>query len=179
MFTSLKILVRTCGALAAFIAASPAFAQDPSKLNDLEIAHSAYTADAIDIEYGKIALAKSTNAEVRKFAELMVSDHSAVNEAAGKLLAKLKAEPKDNDFSKALLAGAEKKKAEFAKLEGAAFDKAYAENELGYHQTVNKVLSEAWLPNIKNAEVKEFFVKAAATFKIHEDHASKMVAGLK
>ena len=51
-------------------------------LNDLQIAHIAYTAGAIDIRYAHLALALSDNPEVRKFAELMVRDHTAVNNKA-------------------------------------------------------------------------------------------------
>jgi putative membrane protein len=148
-------------------------------LNDLEVAHAAYTADVIDIEYAKIALAKTHNAEVKTFAELMIRDHTAVNEGAGALLAKLNAKAQDNAFSKALAEGAEKKKAELNALNGAAFDKAYAANELAYHQTVNKIVGETWIPNIKTPELKAFLQQALATFKVHEGHAGHMVGALK
>ena len=65
-----------------------------------------------------------------------------MNEGAGKLLKKLNVEAKDNDFSKSLRAGADKKEAELKALNGEAFDRAYAANELAYHQTVNKVVGE-------------------------------------
>ncbi len=159
--------------------ASMASAQAQAGLNDLEVAHAAYTADVIDIEYAKIALAKSKNAEIRKFAELMIRDHTAVNEGAAALLAKLKVQPKENAFSKALQEGAAAKKAELNKLEGAAFDRAYAANELGYHKTVNKIVGEVWIPTVQNAEVKAFLAQALVTFKVHEDHASHMVGLLK
>ena len=47
---------------------SPAFSSSPAELNDLEIAHTAYTADNIDIRYAHLALAISTNPAVREFA---------------------------------------------------------------------------------------------------------------
>lgn len=148
-------------------------------LNDLEMAHSAYTADVIDIEYAKIAISKTKNKQVKEFAELMVRDHTAVNEGAGKLLKKLNVEPKDNDFSKALRAGADKKIAELNGLTGEAFDKAYAANELAYHQTVNKVVGEIFIPAVSNPDLKAFLSQALVTFKVHEDHAGHMVKALK
>ena len=148
-------------------------------LSDLEIAHAAYTADVIDIGYANIALGKTSNPEVIAFAELMIRDHTAVNEGAGVLLAKLKVQAQDNDFSKALVAGAEKKTAELKALDGVAFDRAYAANELAYHQVVNKTVGEVWLPTIKNADLKAFVAQALITFKVHEEHASHMVAALK
>jgi putative membrane protein len=147
-------------------------------LNDLQIAHSAYTADVIDIDYANIALKKTKNTEVRRFAELMVRDHTAVNEGAGALLAKLNAKPQDNAFSQALIAGATTKKAELNALSGKAFDRAYAANELAYHQTVNKIVGETWIPAVQNPEVKEFLKQALLTFKVHEQHAGHMVSTL-
>ena len=161
------------------IVATVSVAHAQAGLNDLEVAHAAYTADLIDIEYAKIALAKTKSAEVKTFAELMIRDHAAVNEGAGKLLKKLNVEAKNNDFSKTLRAGADKKEAELKALNGEAFDRAYAANELAYHQTVNKIVGEIWLPAIQNAELKTFLGQALATFKIHEDHAGHMVTALK
>ena len=148
-------------------------------LNDLEIAHAAYTADVIDIGYANIALGKTKNPEVRSFAELMIRDHTAVNEGAKALLAKLNVEPKDNAFSQALVSGATAKKAELNALDGAAFDRAYAANELAYHEVVNKTLSETWLPTVQNSELKAFLNQALTTFRVHEEHAQEMVNGLK
>jgi putative membrane protein len=165
------------GAVTLFGVTGAAWSQ--AGLNDLEVAHSAYTADIIDIDYAKIALEKSKNPEVRAFAELMIRDHTAVNEGAAALLAKLKVKAQDNAFSQTLIEGATAEKTKLSALDGAAFDRAYAANELAYHQVVNKTVGDIWIPNIQNAEVKAFFVKALATFKIHEAHASHMVETLK
>ena len=60
------------------VAHSGAVAESPADLNDLEIAHVAYTADSIDIRYAHLALAISTNPVVHEFAQTMIRDHSAV-----------------------------------------------------------------------------------------------------
>lgn len=166
-------------ALAATIVAGctgPATAHDPAKLNDLEIAHAAYVAGDIDIRNAHLALALSDNPEVREFAELMIRDHEAVNQAALDLLKKLKAEPQDNDFSQSLLKGARDTWGKMAQLSGAEFDKSYAANELAYHQTVNKVVGDAFIPNVENAELKTLLGSALDTFKAHEKHAEQIVA---
>jgi putative membrane protein len=166
-------------ALAATIAAAcigQATAQDPAKLNDLEIAHAAYVAGDIDIRNAHLALALSDNPEVREFADLMIRDHEAVNDAALALLKKLNAQPQDNAFSQSLLKGARDNWGKMAQLSGAEFDKSYAANELAYHQTVNKVVGEAFIPNVENAELKTLLGSALDTFKAHEKHAEQMVA---
>ena len=67
-------------ALVAAVSASELAAEE---MNDLEIAHSAYTAGEIDVRYAHLALAVSENASVREFAQTMIRDHTAVNDAAG------------------------------------------------------------------------------------------------
>jgi len=85
---------------------SAAIAQSPADLNDLEIAHAAYVADNIDIQYAHLALALSTNPDIHDFARTMIRDHEAVNEQALALLEKLGAEAQDNFLSQKLIAEA-------------------------------------------------------------------------
>lgn len=163
-------------ALGAVVIASSARSQDG--LNDLEIAHVAYTAGVLDIRYAHLALALSENDEVRKFAETMVRDHTSVNVAAGNLIAELKVTPRDNSLSQSLVTGAAEIRAEFVKLSGKAFDCAYAKNELSYHQLVNKTVEEAFLPVVTVPSLKDLLTEALAIFKVHEGHAKHMVRGL-
>ena len=150
-------------------------AESPADLNDLEIAHVAYVADNIDIRYAHLALAISQNPDIREFAKTMIRDHEAVNEQALALLAKLGAQPQDNFLSQTLAANSEKLIDEMSQLRGAAFDKRYAENELGYHKAVNDIVENAFIPNIENAEVKALFEAGLKIFKAHEGHAEMMV----
>ncbi|MBB5517957.1 DUF4142 domain-containing protein [Amphiplicatus metriothermophilus] len=143
--------------------------------SDLEIAHIAYTAGEIDIRYAHLALALSDNPAVRGFAETMIRDHSAVNDAALGLLDKLGAKARDNPTSRSLLKQAAEKRAELKALSGAAFDRAYAENELAYHQFVNKTVEEVFIPAADNEEFKALLGTALKTFKIHQAHAERLV----
>ncbi len=153
-------------------------AKSPSELNDLEIAHVAYTADLIDIRYAHLALAISKNPAVREFAETMIRDHSAVNDKALALLKKLNASAQDNFLSQTLSANADKLVDEMSHMHGRAFDRRYAANELAYHKAVNGLVEGVFIPNIENPEVKALFQEALAIFKAHQFHAEKMVASL-
>ncbi|KAA0909877.1 DUF4142 domain-containing protein [Aquicoccus porphyridii] len=163
--------------LAATAADSGARAEEP--MNDLEIAHAAYTAGGLDIRYAHLALAVSENDAVRDFAQTMIRDHSAVNEAAGALVTELNVTPQDNALSQALVEGAAAKRAKLMTLDGAAFDCAYANNELGYHQLVNKTVAESFIPAVTVAPLKALLEDALVTFRAHEKHAAQMVAGLR
>ena len=154
-------------------------ADTPADLNDLEIAHVAYTADNIDIRYAHLALAISENPAVREFAKTMIRDHEAVNTQALALLAKLDAQPQDNFLSQNLEAGADALIDEMSKLRGVQFDRRYAENELAYHKAVNGLVEDAFIPNNEHPEVKALFEAGLQIFKAHEGHAEMMVKALK
>ncbi len=166
-------------AVAACLAATAACADDPAlAMNDLEIAHTAYTAGALDIRYAYLALAVSESAAVREFAETMIRDHSAVNAAAGRLVAELEVTPQDNLMSRKLVAGAADKRAEMMALTGQAFDCAYATNELAYHRLVNGTVADRFIPAVTVAPLRDLLEEALVTFRAHEAHAGHMVAAL-
>lgn len=175
-------LTRRSFVAAALIAsgtAATAKAQAPGKPNDAQIAHIAYTADNIDIKMGQLALQKSKNPEVRAFAEEMVRDHTAVNDKALALLKKLNVQPQDNDTSRALTQQAEAAQQKLSALNGAAFDKAYAENELAYHGQVNDALRTTLIPSATNPELKNLLMTGLKIFEGHQQHAQKLVQALK
>ena len=172
-----KYLAVAFAAMTAF-SFGAAQAVEPSELNDLEIAHVAYTADNIDIRYAHLALALSENQEIHNFAKSMIRDHEAVNKQALALLDKLGAQAQNNDLSKTLVANSKELINQMSKLRGAEFDKFYAENELSYHKAVNDLVENAFIPNIENAEVKALFEAGLKIFKAHEKHAQMMVGNL-
>jgi putative membrane protein len=173
MFKTLALATAAL-AMAAAVSAQPAAAP-----TDPQIAHIAYTAGQLDIAAAKQALAKSHNAKVRAFATEMARDHKAVNDKALALVAKLHVTPAPNPTSAALTQAAEAKRAELAKLRGAAFDRAYAANEVAYHQTVNTALSGTLIPSAQNAELKSLLSTGLALFTEHQHHAEHLVMELK
>lgn len=173
-----SFLLAAIGSAALFSQGANAAENNPADLNDLQIAHVAYIADNIDIRYAHLALAISKNEAVRNFAQTMISDHNAVNGQALALLQKLNVQPQDNFLSQFLNQRADKIVADMSKLEGAAFDNAYAANELAYHKEVNALVGGTFIPNIDNAEVKALFEAGLEIFKAHEAHAENMVASL-
>lgn len=165
-------------ATALLLAMAMVPAQAADKPTDPQIAHIAYTAGVIDIKAAEQALAKSKNASVIAFAKDMVRDHKAVNDKALALVKKLKVTPEDNDTSKSLTKQADDKYADMAKLSGAAFDTAYAENEVAYHTTVNGALETTLIPSATNKDLKSLLETGLKIFKGHEQHAEQMAKKL-
>ena len=109
----------------------------------------------------------------------MVRDHEAVNVQALALVKKLKVTPEDNDTSQALTKAATSERAKLDKLKGAAFDKAYVDNEVAYHKQVNGALETLLIPSATNAELKSLLETGLKIFQGHEQHAEHVAAELK
>ena len=173
------MFIRIGAAIAAlFLLAGSAFAQS-AKPTDPQIAHIAYTAGQIDIAAAQLALKKSKNKDVRAFAADMERDHKAVNDKALALVKKLNVKPEDNPTSQQLSKQASDKRAELSKLNGAAFDKAYIDNEVAYHKTVNGALQNTLIPSASNQELKDLLTTGLKIFQGHEHHAEHVAADFK
>jgi putative membrane protein len=155
--------------------AAGAFAQG---ITDAQIASIVVTANQVDIDAGELAASKSRNAEVKKFAQLMVTDHTGVNKSATDLVTRLKVTPEDNDTSRSLKAGGETNVAALKALKGAAFDKAYVDHEVVYHQAVLDAVDKTLIPGAKNEDLKALLVKVRPAFVAHLEHAKHVQASL-
>ena len=155
-------------------AASAQAADGPS---DPEIVGIVLAADQIDIDYGKIALAKSKNKGVREFAQRMVTDHSAVQQSVIGLAAKLGVKGEDSPTSTGLKGGAVEITAKLNALKGKDFDKFYVDNEVSYHKTVTDAVAAVLIPSAQTAELKSALEGAQPLFLKHLEHARMIQAG--
>ena len=163
----------------AALSALLAIAQStPPAIDDAQIAAVVVTANQVDIDAGKLAATAASDAEVKKFGELMVAHHTEVNKSAVDLVTKLGVTPKDNPTSQSLKAGGEKAIARLKGLTGAAFDKAYIDNEVAYHAQVIDAMDKVLIPGASNAELKALLTKVRPAFVAHLAHARRLQASL-
>ncbi len=165
-------------ALVAGLLLVPAAGAYAQAVDDAQIASIVVTANQVDIDAGKLASSMASNPEVKKFGEQMVTDHTGVNKQAVDLVTKLKVTPKDNPTSTSLKEGGAANVASLKKLKGAAFDKAYIDHEVAYHQQVLDALDKTLIPNASNAELKALLVKVRPAFVAHLDHAKMVQSSL-
>ena len=181
-----RVSQRSIVLLAVFGAiGTPAMAHGPTGAHttagptDPQIAHIAYTAGQIDIAAADQALSKSHAPAVRAFAETMKRDHKAVNDQATALLNRLRVKPEANPTSTALSEQATHSLAELAKLEGSTFDRAYIQNEVTFHQTVNAALQNTLIPDADNADLKSLLRTGLSLFQAHLIHAKQIAQSLR
>jgi putative membrane protein len=147
--------------------------QAQSGPSDPQIVGIVLAADDIDINYGKIALSKSKNKDVREFAQLMVTDHSAVQKSVRDLASKLGVTAEDSDTSKALNNKSDEITATLKVLKGKEFDRFYIDNEVAYHKQVTDAVAAVLIPSAQNAELKAALEGAQPLFLGHLEHSKK------
>ena len=157
----------------AFALAFPvvALAQSPS---DPQIAGIVVTANKIDVDAGKLAKARSHNKEVQRFAQQMITDHTAVNKQAAALVKKLGVKPEDSDTARSLKKEASANLANLKKLKGASFDRAYIDHEVAYHEEVLGAIDKVLIPSAQNAELKGLIEKVRPAIDAHLQHAKHL-----
>ena len=147
-------------------------------VNDAQIAAIVVAANQVDIDAGTLAAARAASPEVKQFGQLMVTDHTGVNKAAVELVTRLKVTPQDNPTAQSLKDGGAKNVAHLKTLKGKAFDKAYVDHEVAYHQQVLDAVDKTLIPSASNAELKALLVKVRPAFLAHLEHAKKVQASL-
>jgi putative membrane protein len=154
------------------------FAATAQNVNDAQIAAIVVTANQVDMDAGKVAAAKGTNPQVKAFGKQMAADHAGVNKSAMALVQKLKVTPEDNPTSKTLAAGGKENVAHLEMLSGTAFDKAYIDHEVMYHEQVIEAMDKTLIPNASNADLRALLVKVRPAFVSHLEHAKQVQAML-
>jgi len=167
-----SLLLATSGVAAAQKGGAAAALTDP------QIAHVAVTANAVDVEVAKLATAETKNPTVRGFAQTMITDHTAVIGQATNLAKKLGVTPADNAVSQSLWSGAKEAEAGLGKVKGAAFDRAYMDREVAYHEAVLQALDGTLIPGASNAELKSLLQAVRPAIAAHLAHAKTIRAAL-
>lgn len=157
----------------------PSFGQQDLKLSDPQIASAAVTANQIDVNYGEIALKKSTNKDVRQFAQTMINDHKSIIAQATALAKKLHVTPEDNSLTQQLLSGEKTTEKMLNSKNGSAFDKAYIDNEVAYHEAVINTVKNVLIPQSQNEELKQLLIKVSPLLNAHLEHAKMIQAKIK
>ncbi len=142
--------------------------------NDAQIAEIVVVANQSDVDAAKLAKAHAKDPAVKQFAETMIRDHEAANKQAKALVKKLKVKPEPSDTSRSLAKADKENLASLKALKGAAFDKAYVDHEVAYHEQVIDAVKSTLLPNAKNPELKALLEKDAPVFEAHLQHAKQL-----
>ena len=114
-----------------------------------------------EVELGRLAVERGTNAEIKQFAQQMIEDHSKAGEKLKKL-----AQQKKVTLSSEILPQAKQTKEALAKLSGVQFDQAYVKTMVEMHEK-DVTAFEAVAKTATDADVKMFATETLPTLKHH------------
>ena len=149
-----------------------------ARLDDPTIVAIFDAANTYDIETGSLGNSKGRSKAVRDFGAMLVRDHRTVRAQGRELAKSLKVTPtppKDFALAKAHVAAMKSLRA----ARGKAFDRAFLQHEVDYHNAVIDAVTKTLLPATQNAQVKDLETKVAPAFVAHRDRAQSLLDGLK
>ncbi len=146
--------------------ASTALAAEPSNKTE-DFIEQATIGGMYEIESSKLALNKSVNANVKKFAQSMIDDHKAADE-------KLKAAIDKSGLTNvkvptALDADHQEEIDELAQKSEAEFDDEYIDDQVDAHQKTISLFEE-YAKDGDNEALKQFASDTLPTLKEHKAH---------
>lgn len=145
---------------------------------DAQIVHILWTADKSEIDAAKGAKKKAKHADVKKFADDMLKEHTKAQKDGEKWAKKAKVKPEDNEWSKTLATNAKDEWLAADKLKGAEFDKAYIDSQVKIHESVVETVKTKLTPAAKNPELKAHLDSLTPVLEKHLDHAKALQSKL-
>jgi putative membrane protein len=141
--------------------------------DDAKFATAAANGGLAEVALGKLAVTKTSNAQIKDFANMMITDHGQANaELASIASAKNITLPTEPDSAHL------KKADDLSKLSGKDFDKAYVDAMIdGHKKTLDLMNNEA--KNGSDTTLKAFAAKIVPTVQKHLDAINKIHDSMK
>lgn len=137
---------------------------------DTEFVKNAMEGGMAEVMFGNLALEQSTAEPVRKFAEMLVSEHQKANNELEKMVKKKNYANLPSGPS----ASAKEEHKRIGNLSGAEFDKAFAKYMVEEHEkTINVFLRQ--IESGKDKQLKTWAGKTLPTLQKHLEQAKNLV----
>ena len=157
--------------------ATPPAAPAPAALTDTNIFALLDEANAADSASGSIAATKGTNASVKDFGRMMERDHHTLRKAGQDLAKKLNITPNPPSGDTLIATSQKWRDSLNAMPKGAAWDKAYIDNEVNTHQAVLNLVQTAQ-GAATDTSLKALLTKAAPNIQAHLTKAQNIQSKL-
>jgi putative membrane protein len=142
--------------------------EDRAGLSDPQFVMRASADGLAEVNLARLALQQSTNADVRRFAQRMLDDHTKANQQLNAIADRALIRPAAQMDAKA-----RQLYERLSLLRGAEFDRAYAEAMAKDHDEAVS-LFEKEAKDLKNKDLKDFASKTLDTLKEHKELAHKL-----
>lgn len=157
--------------ISLLISGSAALAAGKLDRSDAALLKDIAQANIAEVETGKLAIEKSSSPEIKKFAQMMVDDHSKGLAEVKTLASASGTELPDGPDVKHKAA-----MVEFKTLKGDTFDSRYVKQAgVGDHEATEKLLKKTQA-EAKDADLKALAAKMLPIVQAHLQHAQSLAA---
>ena len=148
------------------------------QLTDGNVVAIVLAANNTDLSYARLVPARSTNALVKTFAELMTTDHTILNARVNEIASRNGVTPDDHPASLDFRDHSAQRRDVLRELSGARFDSTYIANEIQYHKELLAALDGLLIPFTHGPELREFVANLKPAVSAHLAHAERVRASL-
>ena len=149
-------------------------AKTEKSLTDAEILGVAVAANDGEVMMAEMAIRKAIAPEVKEFAAMMKSQHSAFLQKAKALQMKTKVESTDSDVSTYLRNDVDRTLKELREKEGGSFDRSYMVAQAKAHKDVLSAIDNRLTPSATNGEVKALVIEMRRRVSDHLTKAEEI-----
>jgi putative membrane protein len=129
-----------------------------------------------EVKVGERIVSKSKNAQVKRYAKMLIKDHGGALKKIDVLKTKLGVEPMDTEAIRQMKDDSMQKISRLDGLTGAELDRAFLEMAVEDHQKTLERIDAELLPAVKSPELKQLMEGMLPTVQHHLDEAKAMLA---
>lgn len=146
---------------------------------DANVAAVAHAANMDEIQTSQVALQRSQNAQVRQFAQMMITEHTAVDQQMMQMLQARSMAPQPNAAAQAAMEATRATVANLTQRSGMDFDRAYMMHQVQAHRWTLTSLDQTLIPSTRDPEMKAFLTtRVRPGVAMHLEAAQRISASM-
>ncbi|HEX8454727.1 MAG TPA: DUF4142 domain-containing protein [Longimicrobium sp.] len=148
-------------------------------MTDANVAAVAHAANMDEIQTSQVALRRSQNAQVREFAQMMITEHTAVDQQMMQMLQAKNMTPQPNAAAQAAMQATQATLANLNQRSGMDFDRAYMMHQVQAHRWTLTSLDQSLIPSTRDPEMKGFLsTRVRPAVAMHLESAQRINASV-
>lgn len=129
------------------------------EFSDANVAAVLSEINSMEIESSRLALERSQNANVRQYAQRMIREHTALQQAQNQMLEARGMMPEHNALSLTMTRNLEPTMAQLRQLSGPEFDRAYIALQKSAHRQALTTIDTTLVPSTRDPGLRQFVVQ--------------------
>ena len=138
-----------------------------TRVPDANTAAILLTSHNADLAAARIATTRARHRDVKLLARNLVTDHSSMSATLSRLVDDIDLTPREDDVSRLLRDQSAARRDTLRTLSGQAFDSAYVESEVRFHQEMLVAIDRVFLPSVRSARLREYLTMMRPTISAH------------